>query len=97
MWSYISHDELYHHGVKGQKWGVRNDKKKPPMSFETDSDGGGGGGDIDIEMPKEEDFLVQEADGTVHFDKAAYDSAVAKYQQFCIERGRSTVNGFLGG
>lgn len=23
MWNYISYDELYHHGIKGQKWGVR--------------------------------------------------------------------------
>lgn len=23
MWNYIYPDELYHHGVKGQKWGVR--------------------------------------------------------------------------
>lgn len=24
MWQYRYPDELYHHGVKGQKWGVRN-------------------------------------------------------------------------
>lgn len=23
MWNYIHSDELYHHGIKGQKWGVR--------------------------------------------------------------------------
>lgn len=23
MWNYIYHNELYHHGIKGQKWGVR--------------------------------------------------------------------------
>lgn len=23
MWNYISYDELYHHGIKGQKWGIR--------------------------------------------------------------------------
>ena len=23
MWAYIHTDELYHHGIKGQKWGVR--------------------------------------------------------------------------
>lgn len=23
MWTYNSTDELYHHGIKGQKWGVR--------------------------------------------------------------------------
>lgn len=27
MWRYISTDELYHHGVKGQKWGVRHEEK----------------------------------------------------------------------
>ena len=25
MWNYIYTDELYHHGVKGQKWGVRKE------------------------------------------------------------------------
>lgn len=24
MWTYITYDELYHHGIKGQKWGKRN-------------------------------------------------------------------------
>ena len=28
MWTYNYSNELYHHGVKGQKWGVRNDKKR---------------------------------------------------------------------
>lgn len=27
MWEYIPTEELYHHGVKGQKWGVRKKKK----------------------------------------------------------------------
>lgn len=27
--SFISEDELYHHGVKGQKWGVRKTPKIP--------------------------------------------------------------------
>ena len=24
MWTYTTYDELYHHGIKGQKWGKRN-------------------------------------------------------------------------
>lgn len=27
MWTYNYSNELYHHGVKGMRWGVRNDKK----------------------------------------------------------------------
>lgn len=27
MWTYNYSNELYHHGVKGQRWGVRHDKK----------------------------------------------------------------------
>ena len=26
MWNYIYTDEFYHHGIKGQKWGVRRDR-----------------------------------------------------------------------
>ena len=29
MWHYITYDELYHHGIKGQKWGVRNGPPYP--------------------------------------------------------------------
>lgn len=28
MWTYNYSNELYHHGVKGMRWGVRNDKKR---------------------------------------------------------------------
>ena len=28
MWQYISYTELYHHGIKGQKWGVRRFQNK---------------------------------------------------------------------
>lgn len=28
MWNYVHTDELYHHGIKGQKWGVRRFQKE---------------------------------------------------------------------
>ena len=28
MWTYVYSDELYHHGIKGQKWGVRRYQNK---------------------------------------------------------------------
>lgn len=28
MWNYISYTDLYHHGIKGQKWGVRRYQNK---------------------------------------------------------------------
>ena len=32
MWEYTPTEELYHHGVKGQKWGVRKAKYKASRS-----------------------------------------------------------------
>ena len=31
MWTYVTYDELYHHGIKGQTWGVR---RGPPYPLE---------------------------------------------------------------
>ena len=28
MWSYNYSDELYHHGIKGQRWGIRRYQNK---------------------------------------------------------------------
>ena len=28
MWSYNYSDELYHHGIKGQRWGIRRYQTK---------------------------------------------------------------------
>lgn len=28
MWSYVYSDELYHHGIKGQRWGIRRFQNK---------------------------------------------------------------------
>jgi hypothetical protein len=32
MWYVIREDELYHHGIKGQKWGVRHGPPYPLKS-----------------------------------------------------------------
>lgn len=37
MWQYTHYDELYHYGVKGMRWGVRNDDK-PKGRRQTSSD-----------------------------------------------------------
>ena len=33
MWQYTDYNELYHHGVKGMKWGVRKDRLKSRLDL----------------------------------------------------------------
>jgi len=49
MWQYHRYSELYHHGIKGQKWGVRNG---PPYPLDRKSGSINGGGSIGYKVER---------------------------------------------
>lgn len=109
MWSYIYTDELYHHGIKGMKWGVRRYQKKDGSLTSAGKKRRRGIGGR-IEARREKDKEVRDALGEKRYKEyrreygrkgteRIYDRHVNKHMSYtkaeCREIGRQAVNKFL--
>lgn len=83
-------DELYHHGVKGQKWGVR----RSPAELATASAGPGGG--AIVENVDELEESINEAEQKLAEMKAeGADAKEIKAMEASIKAGKEKVNQML--
>lgn len=90
-WIYTRSDELYHHGIKGQKWGVRRFQNKDG-SLTPAGEKRYGDGNLNNHTPKQETKKSNSIDGTKVYSKHGVEVSLQKQPTSLIAKAIGKIS-----